>query len=75
MVKSNPPGDLSSDKSLSSPWGFMVEQDPIACKHTVSFPEVDHRPVCKKLCYTIGGSRIEWSGLLLWHFLNFAVKL
>ena len=46
-------GDFPGDKSFAPPGAFMVEQDTIASKHVVGFPEVHHTPVGKELGHTI----------------------
>jgi hypothetical protein len=72
---SNCAGDLAGDKSTSSSWRFVVEQDSITSIHIVSFPVVDYDPVTVKFSNAIWRSWVKWSGFFLWSFNNLSIKL
>ncbi|MCY1459605.1 hypothetical protein D9M71_770930 [compost metagenome] len=64
------PGNLTGNKGFPADRGLMVEQDTVACIHTVGFTVVDGNPVRIQLGNRIRTTRIEWGGFPLRDLLH-----
>src|SRR5258708_12655057 len=67
--------NLSGNECLAAEWRFMVEQDSVACVHSVGFAIVDGAPIRVQLGDGVGRSRIKRCCLLLRRLLPQAVAL
>ncbi|AGE49330.1 phytase [Acanthocystis turfacea Chlorella virus Br0604L] len=68
-------GDLPCDECFTSHWALVIEQNTVACEHSICLAIVHDRPVRKQLCDCVRRSRMKGSRDLLRDFSNFAEEL